>query len=70
MRGSPAPAAEPTARAVVKKTFSFYAKFTSRQVASYGNAKAIGDLTITQGTVSDMAGQKVAARIVSIGSIP
>ena len=56
---APAPAAEPTARAVVKKTFSFYAKFTSRQVASYGNAKAIGDLTITQGTVSDMAGKKV-----------
>jgi hypothetical protein len=56
---APAPAAEPTARTVVKKTFSFYAKFTSRQVAPYGNAKAIGDLTITQGTVSDMAGKKV-----------
>ena len=37
---APAPAAEPTARMVVKKTFSFYAKFTSRQVAPYGNAKA------------------------------
>ena len=56
---APAPAAEPTPRALVKKSFSFYAKFTSRQTVTYGNPKGVGDLKITQGTVTDTAGKKV-----------
>ena len=55
----PAPAAEPTPRALAKKSFSFFAKFTSRQTVTYGNPKGIGDLKITQGTVTDTAGKKV-----------
>ena len=56
---APAPAAEPTPRAVAKKTFTVFGKFTSRQQVTYGNAKGIGNLTITQGTISDVAGKKV-----------
>lgn len=54
-----APAAEPTPRALVKKSFSFFAKFTSRQTVTYGDPKGVGDLKITQGTVTDPAGKKV-----------
>jgi len=56
---SPAPTVEPTPRALVKKSFSFFAKFTIRQTVSYGNPKGVGDLKITQGTVTDTAGKKV-----------
>jgi len=55
---SPAPApAAPTA--LVKKSFMVYSKFTSRQVAAYGGANNVGDLTITQGTVTDTSGKRV-----------
>lgn len=54
-----APAAEPSPRAVAKKSFSFFAKFTSRQTVSYGDPKGVGDLKITQGTVTDTSGKKV-----------
>ena len=52
-----APAPAPTG--LVKKSFMVYSKFTSRQVVTYGNANGVGDLTITQGTVTDTAGKKV-----------
>lgn len=51
--------ATPTPRAEAKKSFMLYAKFTSRQEATYGNAKRVGNLTVTQGTVTDLAGKKV-----------
>lgn len=49
----------PAPAALVKKSFMVYSKFTSRQVVTYGNANGVGDLTITQGTVTDAAGKKV-----------
>ncbi len=54
-----APATEPTPRALVKKSFSLNAKFTSRQAVAYGNPKGVGDLKITTGTVTDTAGKRV-----------
>lgn len=54
-----APAVTPTPRAEVKKSFMLYAKFTSRHEASYGNAKRVGNLVVTQGTVSDSSDKKV-----------
>lgn len=54
-----APAAAPTPRAETKKFFTLYAEFTSRQEATYGNAKRVGNLVVTQGTVSDISGKKV-----------
>ena len=57
---SPAPTSPaPAPRALAKKSFSFFAKFTSRQTVTYGNPKGVGDLKITQGTVTDTAGKKV-----------
>jgi len=46
-------------RAEVKKSFMLYAKFTSHQEATYGNAKRVGNLVVTQGTVSDTSGKNV-----------
>lgn len=54
-----APAAELAPRSEAKKFFTLYAKFTSRQEVSYGNAKRVGNLTVTRGTVTDLAGKKV-----------
>ena len=48
----------PAAQAPVKKSFSYFATFTSRQVVSYGNPKGIGNLTITEGTITDGADAK------------
>lgn len=51
--------ADVTPRAAVKKSFTFYAKFDSRQAVTYGNARGVGDLKVTQGTVTDISGKKV-----------
>lgn len=53
---APAPAAP---MALSKKSFMVYSKFTSRQVVPYGGDDNVGDLTITQGTVTDTAGKSV-----------
>jgi hypothetical protein len=52
-------AADSTARTTVKKSLTLYAQFTSRQVANYGNAQGVGNLTVTQGELTDSAGEKV-----------
>lgn len=54
-----APTAEPTPRAIAKKSFTVFGSFTSRQMVSYGNARGVGNLMVTQGTVADAAGSKV-----------
>lgn len=53
---APAPAAP---AALAKKSFMVYSKFTSRQVVAYGGANNVGDLTITQGTVTDTSGKNI-----------
>ena len=56
---APAATAAPApAPALVKKTFTVFGKFDTRQTVPYGNAKGIGNLTITQGTVTDESGNK------------
>jgi len=52
-------ALDPTPRATVKKSLTLYAQFTSRQEANYGNAQGVGNLMVTQGKVTDSAGEKV-----------
>ena len=54
-----APAAPSVPTALVKKSFMVYSKFTSRQVVAYGGANNVGDLTITQGVVTDTSGKNV-----------
>ncbi|MFM8240763.1 MAG: allene oxide cyclase barrel-like domain-containing protein [Actinomycetota bacterium] len=54
-----APAAPSAPTALVKKSFMVYSKFTSRQVVAYGGADNVGDLTITQGVVTDTSGKNV-----------
>jgi hypothetical protein len=62
--GAAAPAADladlphVTTQALKKESFTVFGKFTSRQQVKYGNAKGVGNLTVTQGTVSDAAGAK------------
>jgi len=46
-------------RALKKESFTVFGKFTGRQSVTYGDPKGIGNLTVTQGTVSDSAGKKV-----------
>jgi hypothetical protein len=67
--GAPALAAPPaadladlphvTTQALKKESFTVFGKFTTRQQVKYGNANGVGNLTVTQGTVSDVAGTKV-----------
>ena len=52
-------ALDPTSRTTVKKSLTLYAQFTSRQEANYGNAQGVGNLMVTQGKVTDSAGEKV-----------
>ena len=52
-------ALDPAPRATVKKSLTLYAQFTSRQEANYGNAQGVGNLMVTQGKVTDSAGEKV-----------
>ncbi len=52
-------AADSAPRAAVKKSLTLYAQFTSRQVANYGNDQGVGNLTVTQGELTDFAGEKV-----------
>lgn len=52
-------AVDPAPRAAVKKSLTLYAQFTSRQVANYGNDQGVGNLTVTQGELTDSAGEKV-----------
>ena len=53
---APAPAAP---AALAKKSFMVYSKFTSRQLVPHGGANNVGDLTITQGTVTDTSGKSI-----------
>ena len=46
-------------RATVEKSLTLYAQFTSRQEANYGNAQGVGNLMVTEGKVTDSAGEKV-----------
>jgi hypothetical protein len=46
-------------RATVKKSLTLYAQFTSAQEANYGNAQGVGNLMVTQGKVTDSAGEKL-----------
>lgn len=52
-------AADSTTRATVKKSLTLYAQFTSRQVANYGDTQGVGNLTVTQGELTDFAGESV-----------
>jgi hypothetical protein len=54
-------AADPAPRATIKKSLTLYAQFTSRQVANYGNDQGVGNLTVTQGELTDSAGEKVGS---------
>ena len=56
---APAPEGAPTPRALERQEFTVFAKFTSRQVVRYGGANDVGDLTVTQGTVSDTSGGNI-----------
>ena len=56
---APAPEGAPTPRALERQEFTVFAKFTSRQVVRYGGAHDVGDLTVTQGTVSDTSGGNI-----------
>lgn len=52
-------ALESAPRATVQKSLTLYAQFTSRQEANYGDAQGVGNLMVTQGKVTDSAGEKV-----------
>jgi hypothetical protein len=53
------PSREVTPRALVKESFTVFGTFTSRRVVDYGDPKGIGNLTITQGRLDDISGNKV-----------
>jgi hypothetical protein len=60
---SAAPSSQPSAetvqpRALKKESFMVYGKFSRPVTVNYGDAKGIGNLTVTQGTVSDTSGGK------------
>jgi hypothetical protein len=62
-------AVDPTPRATVKKSLTLYAQFTSREVANYGDTQGVGNLTVTQGELTDTAGEKVGTLTTVIRTI-